>query len=137
MTDAKESTLDVSTNVTYHFFKESDEWILCSDEGGDIAYTPEIFEQYIRPHIRIREGLGDHLFHRRDISMNTVDFGVLRAQLAIHFFGGRIQDVRVSLGELDPQTHGAPVNKFVLRLPYMEGAPLMYPFEPEELDPVP
>lgn len=121
--------------LNYHFHKEEDgKWILFSEWGGDIAYTPEIFEQYIRPHISVVAGVGDHLFHGHDFSMDSVGFGKLPARLAIHFFGGQLHNVKVALGGLDPLTYGVPVNQFILRLPLMEGVPLIV-FEAEELDP--
>lgn len=123
MTEVKEPTI-----LNYHFQKEEDgKWILFSEWGGDIAYTPEIFEKYIRPHISVVLGIGDHLFHGRDFSMDTVNFGKLPARLAIHFFGGELHQVKVAFGGLDPMEHGIPVNQFMIRLPYMEDAPFIIP----------
>lgn len=129
------STANESTILNYHFQKEEEgKWILFSEWGGDIVYTPEIFEQYIRPHIRVVSGVGDHLFHGRDFSIDTVGFGKMPARLAIHFFGGQLHNVKVALGGLDPMDYGVPVNQFVLRLPYMHDAPQIQ-YETEECDP--
>lgn len=121
MTEVKEPII-----LNYHFQKEEEgKWILFSEWGGDIAYTPEIFEKYIRPHICVASSVGGHLFHSRDFSMDTAGFGKLPGRLAIHFFGGHLHQVKVALGGLDPMDYGVPVNQFVLRLPLMEGAPLI------------
>lgn len=121
MSEAKEPTL-----LNYHFHKEEEgNWIIFAEWGGDIAYTPEIFEQYIRPHISLVQGVGDHLFYSRDFSLDTVGYGKLPARMAIHFFGGTLHSVKVACGGLDPLERGVPVNQFVLRLPLMVGAPLI------------
>ena len=130
MQDAKEPII-----LTYHFHKEAnDQWILFSEWGGDIAYTPEIFEKYIRPHLKGVPSVGDHLFYGYDFSMDTHGFGKLPARCQIHFFGGNLETVKVALGGIQPMDFGVPVTQFTLRLPYMEGAPLIEP-EVAELDP--
>lgn len=131
MTEAKEQVI-----LTYHFHKEkNDKWIFFSEWGGDTTYTPEIFEQYIRPHISVASGERYHLFYSGDFSMDTVGYGRLPARLAIHFVQGEIKIAKVAFGGLDPLGYGVPVNQFTLRLPLMEGIQID-DLENEELDPV-